>query len=99
MIIRYDVKVDMPEGFPILSSTDLVMNLSRYNGDFTLRTEQYVVDAKSVLGLISLALQHEQEAVLFAKIKDGDEQHIDDLVKKHFHLVSKKVLGDVVIND
>jgi phosphotransferase system HPr-like phosphotransfer protein len=99
MIIRYDAKVDGVDGFTILSATDFVMNLSKYVGDFTLRTKDYVVDAKSILGLISLVLQENDEVVIFAKIRDDDEQNIETLVKKHFHLNSKKVLGDVVINN
>lgn len=96
MIIKYEATVDINSGFPILQATSLVMDLNKINGDFTLRTSDYVVDAKSILGLISLVLEEGQEIVIFGKFPDLEKDMVDEIIKKHFYVKSSKVLGDVV---
>lgn len=96
MIVKYDAIVDANAGMPILQSTSLVMDLSKIVGDFTLRTDKYVVDAKSVLGLISLLLEKGQEITLFGKFQDDNKERVDEIINKHFHIISSRVLGDVV---
>lgn len=96
MIVKYEATVDINSGFPILQATSLVMDLSKVNGDFTLRTADYVVDAKSILGLISLVLEEGQEIVIFGKFADGEQEKVDNIMKKHFYVKSSRILGDVV---
>ena len=96
MIIKYDAVVDTNAGMPVLQSTSLVMDLSKIVGDFTLKTDKYVVDAKSILGLISLVLEKGQEITLFGKFQDADKEKVDEIINKHFHVNSSRIIGDVV---
>lgn len=96
MIVKYEATVDVNVGMPVLQATSLVMDLNKINGDFTLRTSDYVVDAKSILGLISLVLEEGQEVVIFGKFTDAEHERVDEIIKKHFFVKSARILGDVV---
>jgi phosphotransferase system HPr (HPr) family protein len=91
-ILRYRCVVETDGGLNVKHSARLVNDLSSFVGDFLLEYKGKVLDAKSILALITLGIEKGETLDILARVpKRVGADAIFEVLDKYFHI--ERVLG------
>lgn len=68
----------------------LVADLSQFNFKIDLKYKDYVIDAKSILGLISLALKENEQIKIIANTGRESFEKLTEVLSKYVHTMDKR---------
>jgi phosphotransferase system HPr (HPr) family protein len=87
VILDYDVRVITKDGLTVRHSIELVQSLNKIGGDFTITKSNSTVDAKSILGLISLVVKENEQLRFMAIIEGRKKEELNHLLSTFFDII------------
>ncbi|WP_079527090.1 HPr family phosphocarrier protein [Halobacillus hunanensis] len=72
-MIEQSVKVELETGLQARPAAQFVQQANRFSADIFIEKEQKRVNAKSIMGLMSLAVAYDEEILLIAEGTDEEK--------------------------
>jgi phosphotransferase system HPr (HPr) family protein len=93
VVVRYNARVIHESGLHAAKSAQLVQGLSSYTGEFQLIVGNKIVDMKSILGLMSLALHEAVDVELRVAVASYNVlASVESVLVQHFELSERQEL-------
>jgi phosphotransferase system HPr (HPr) family protein len=87
LILDYDVQVISKDGLTVRKCIELVQGLSKIGGEFTITKGNSTVDAKSILGLMSLVLREKEKVRFMAIVEKRKKDELNDFISNLFDVI------------
>ncbi len=84
MIIEWKGKVKVSTGITPAVATRLIQDLQKITGDMMIKNEHYTVDAKSILGLVSIHLRQDEAITFLADTHEFSINQLTRILEKYF---------------
>ena len=87
LILDYDVQVISKDGLTVRKCIELVQGLSKIGGEFTITKGNSTVDAKSILGLMSLVLKEKEKVRFMAIVEKRKKDELNNFISNFFDVI------------
>ena len=87
LILDYDVRMITKDGLTVRHSIELVQALNKIGGEFTITKSSSTVDAKSILGLISLVVKENEQLRFMAIIEKRKKDELNEILPQFFDVI------------
>jgi len=91
LILDYDVQVISKDGLTVRKSIELVQGLNKIGGEFSITHHNSTVDAKSILGLISLVVKEKDKLRFMAIIEKRKKDELNDFILNFFDIIRLEI--------